>query len=223
MCWPTPARTPSPSPRQRLRRQRRTGRGGGPDRPPPGPCERNPGARSPPRTSAPSRRSAASSASAPRVPEDPDRPGREEGGLVALVVRGDHELNAIKAQKLRQVAPPLPSPAMRRSAPPSAAGRARSARSGLKIPVIVDRGAALVADFVCGANEDGKHLRGRQLGPRPAGAPAADLRNVVEGDPSPDGKGASTMARHRGRPHLPARHQVQRGHEGPVLDENGRL
>ncbi len=121
--------------------------------------------------------------------------GTAEGTLVALVLRGDHELNEIKAEKLEQVAEPLTmaSDEAIRSSIGCNAGSIGPVE--LSIPVIADRSALQVADFVCGANTDGKHLTGvnweRDL-PEPT---VADLRNVQEGDPSPDGQGTLTIAR----------------------------
>ena len=110
--------------------------------------------------------------------------GVEEGSAVALVLRGDHELNAIKAAGLAEVASPmtLADPATVKAA--TGANPGSVGPLGLDIPVIVDRSAAMVADFVCGANEDGHHLTGVNWGrdlPEPT---VADLRNVVEGDPA---------------------------------------
>jgi prolyl-tRNA synthetase len=118
-----------------------------------------------------------------------------EDGIVALVLRGDHELNAIKAEKLSEVAAPLTfaTPEQIRQAAGCDAGSLGPL--GLSIPVIADRGAAHLADFVCGANEDGKHLTGVNWGrdlPEPR---IADLRNVVDGDPSPDGQGTLAIKR----------------------------
>jgi prolyl-tRNA synthetase len=118
-----------------------------------------------------------------------------EGGVVALVLRGDHELNAVKAAKLDGIASPL------RMADPAVVRRhvgcdvGSIGPVGLACPVLVDRAAAALADFVCGANEDGKHLTGVNWGrdcPEPL---AVDIRNVVEGDPSPDGKGTLKITR----------------------------
>ena len=115
--------------------------------------------------------------------------------LVALVLRGDHELNAVKAQALPAVASPL-----RFAKPPeiSAAfgcGPGTLGPVGCPITLIVDLAAAHVADFVCGANVPGKHLQGVNWGrdlPEPL---VADLRNVVAGDPSPDGQGELEIKR----------------------------
>ncbi len=120
--------------------------------------------------------------------------GAEEG-VVALLLRGDHELNAIKAAKLPQVADPLvmATPAQVREATGADPGSVGPV--GLTIPVICDRAAAALSHFICGANRDGFHLVdvcwGRDL-PEPT---VADIRNVVEGDPSPDGQGSLVIRR----------------------------
>ncbi len=121
--------------------------------------------------------------------------GTGEGSVVALVVRGDHELNEVKAEKLAQVATPLTfaSPEEVKSVAGCEPGSVGPV--GLEIPVIVDRSAAHLADFVCGANEDGKHLSGVNWGRDLPEGEVADIRNVVEGDPSPDGKGVLSIKR----------------------------
>ncbi len=115
--------------------------------------------------------------------------------FVALLVRGDHNLNELKAVKLDAVAAPL------RFATEDEIKQAMGAAAGslgpinCKIPCIVDHSVAAMANFVAGANIDGQHYFGinweRDL-PLPA---QADLRNVVEGDPSPDGQGEIRLAR----------------------------
>jgi prolyl-tRNA synthetase len=116
-------------------------------------------------------------------------------GIVALVLRGDHELNAIKAEKLPEVAAPLSLATADQIRHTAGCDAGSLGPLGLHIPVIADRSVARLADFVCGANRDGKHLIGvnwaRDL-PEPR---VADLRNVVEGDPSPDGKGTLAIKR----------------------------
>jgi prolyl-tRNA synthetase len=118
-----------------------------------------------------------------------------EADLVALLVRGDHELNAVKAEKLPQVAAPLRMAAEEEIRSAVGAGPGSLGPLGLPIPCVVDRTVALTADFSAGANQDGKHCFGlnweRDL-PLPE---VADLRNVVDGDPSPDGRGVLTIAR----------------------------
>jgi len=122
--------------------------------------------------------------------------GEEEGALVALLLRGDHELNKIKAEKIAGVASPLEFASeddikLACKCKPGSIGPL-----GLTIPVIADRSVVAMSDFVCGANEDGKHYQGvnweRDL---PVPEHIVDFRTVVEGDPSPDGKGEITLAR----------------------------
>lgn len=121
--------------------------------------------------------------------------GVEEGSVVALVLRGDHELNAIKAAALAEVASPLTLADA--AAVKAAAGASPGSVGplGLDIAVIVDRSAAMVADFVCGANDDGHHLTGVNWGRDLPEPKVADLRNVAEGDPSPDGQGSLSIRR----------------------------
>ncbi|MGQ0385208.1 MAG: proline--tRNA ligase [Gammaproteobacteria bacterium] len=118
-----------------------------------------------------------------------------DGGLVALAVRGDHELNAVKAQKLPQVAKPLRMADAARISSVAGCEPGYLGPVGLAMPVVADRSAAALADFACGANRRDAHLAGvnwaRDL-PEPA---VSDLRNVVEGDPSPGGRGRLAVAR----------------------------
>jgi len=118
-----------------------------------------------------------------------------DGGLVALVLRGDHELNAVKAQKLPGVASPLKMAGPAQIAAATGTEPGFLGPVGLRCPVYADHAALQLADFACGANEPDAHLTGvnwdRDL-PVPV---AADLRNVVEGDPSPSGHGRLRIAR----------------------------
>lgn len=120
----------------------------------------------------------------------------EEGtsGLVALVLRGDHELNAVKAEKLPQVATPL---TFASEAEIRALGLQAGSigPQGLSIPVIVDRAASVLADFVAGANQAGQHVTGLNWERDAQITAVADIRNVVNGDPSPDGKGVINIKR----------------------------
>jgi prolyl-tRNA synthetase len=118
-----------------------------------------------------------------------------DGGAVALVIRGDHELNAVKAEKLPGVAAPL------RMAGPEAVRAATGCEPGfvgpvgLALKVYADHAALAAADFVCGANEADAHLAGVNWGRDLPEPEAADLRNVQPGDPSPDGQGRLNIAR----------------------------
>jgi len=119
----------------------------------------------------------------------------EETPGVALLLRGDHELNAAKAQRLPGVASPL---TMLRAGEVEAATGCRPGSLGpigLDLPVFVDQSAALLADFVCGANEEDKHYTGVNWDRDVPLPPVADLRNAVDGDPSPSGRGRLSIAR----------------------------
>jgi prolyl-tRNA synthetase len=118
-------------------------------------------------------------------------------GPVAIVLRGDHELNEVKVRKLQGIASPLAfaSEAAIRAA--TGCGIGSLGPIGMRIPLYVDRSAYALADFVCGANEDGFHLRGgnweRDVHVR--ADRVVDVRNVVDGDPSPDGHGTLSITR----------------------------
>ncbi|MED5509689.1 MAG: proline--tRNA ligase [Pseudomonadota bacterium] len=121
--------------------------------------------------------------------------GAEEGSVVALVLRGDHDLNEIKAEKHPLVASPLTFATPEQVLEVCGANIGSIGPVGLEIPVLVDHSAAFVADFVCGANEDEKHLAGVNWGRDLPEPQTADLRNVLAGDPSPDGQGTLEIAR----------------------------
>ena len=118
-----------------------------------------------------------------------------EAEFVALIVRGDHELNEIKAEKLPQVAEPLEMASDEAIQAVMGAGPGSLGPIHCPIPVIVDRAAAVASDFSAGANQDGKHYFGINWGRDVALPEVADLRNVVEGDPSPCGHGTLTIKR----------------------------
>jgi prolyl-tRNA synthetase len=146
-----------------------------------------------------------------------------EGGLIALLVRGDHELNEIKAEKLPQVASPLRFASEDEIRAAIGAGPGSLGPVNLPIPAIADRSVAMLADFSAGANIDGKHWCGINWEREVALPEVADIRNVVEGDPSPDGKGTLTIARG-----IEVGHIFQLGTKyseamnATVLDENGK-
>ena len=119
----------------------------------------------------------------------------EDGDLVALVLRGDHELNAIKAERTEGVRAPLTFARPERVREVIGCGPGSLGPAGAGVPVLADASAAALADFVCGANRDGAHLTGVNWG-RDAPEPVvADLRNAVDGDPSPDGSGPLIVRR----------------------------
>ena len=116
-------------------------------------------------------------------------------GPVALVLRGDHELNAVKAQKLDGIASPLtmadPGTIIKTiGAEPGSLGPV-----GLGLPMYFDHAVAAMADFSCGANENGFHLKGVNFERDLPSPDTVDLRNVVAGDPTPGGKGTLSIAR----------------------------
>ena len=149
--------------------------------------------------------------------------GAEEGQLIALLVRGDHELNDIKAEKLDAVAAPMEFASEEEIRQAIGAGPGSLGPVGLPIPIVIDRSVAVMSDFGAGANEDGKHYF-NIIWERDVALPqVADLRNVVEGDPSPDGKGTLTIKRG-----IEVGHIFQLGTKysealgAKVLDENGK-
>jgi len=145
-----------------------------------------------------------------------------ESPAVALMLRGDHELNAVKAQKLPGVANPL---TMLRPAEIEAIGSVVGfvGPVGLDIPAYVDQYAAPLADFVCGANRADHHYRGVNWG-RDAKLPqVADLRNAVAGDPSPSGGGPLSIARGIEVGHIfQLGDKYSRAMDATVLDADGQ-
>jgi prolyl-tRNA synthetase len=147
-----------------------------------------------------------------------------DADLVALLVRGDHDLNEIKADKLPQVASPICFAEEDEIRAAIGAGPGSLGPVNLPIPCIVDRTVAKMSDFSAGANLDGKHYFGINWGrDLPEPTDIADLRNVLEGDPSPDGQGNLTIARG-----IEVGHIFQLGKKyseamnANVLDENGK-
>ena len=118
-----------------------------------------------------------------------------EAAFVALLVRGDHVLNEFKAVKLPQVASPLRFAEDAEIRDVMGAGPGSLGPVNCPIPCIVDRTVAAMSDFSAGANIDEKHYFGINWDRDTALPDVADLRNVVEGDPSPDGDGAIRLAR----------------------------
>ncbi|WP_462158315.1 proline--tRNA ligase [Pseudoalteromonas sp. GB56] len=118
-----------------------------------------------------------------------------ERGLVALVLRGDHELNELKAEKLPGVFSPLEMAKEEHIVAVVGARPGSLGPVGLTVPIIVDRSAAVLADFVAGANTDDVHYSGINWDRDVTGYQVEDIRNVVEGDPSPCGKGTLSIKR----------------------------
>ncbi|HTG75980.1 MAG TPA: proline--tRNA ligase [Steroidobacteraceae bacterium] len=118
-----------------------------------------------------------------------------DGEVIALVVRGDHELNAVKVQKLPGVLAPLRMTSAERVREATGCEPGFLGPVGLRLKVYADRAAAALADFVCGANRRDLHLTGVNWGRDLAEPEVADLRNVVPGDPSPTGRGHLSIVR----------------------------
>ena len=149
--------------------------------------------------------------------------GEAVGELVALVLRGDHQLNEIKAEKLPGVASPLQMADEETVSKACGAGFGSLGPVGLRLDVIVDRSAAVLADFICGANREEAHLTGVNWERDCSLGRVEDLRKVTAGDPSPDGQG--TLQIKRG---IEVGHIFQLGSKyseamgAKVLDENGK-
>ncbi len=114
--------------------------------------------------------------------------------LIALVLRGDHELNRIKAEKLALLAKPLTFASAEAIKKKLGCEIGSIGPVDLDIPVIVDHSAANLSDFVCGANENGKHLTGVNWVRDLPEAELADIRNIVEGETAPEGEGKIKIA-----------------------------
>jgi prolyl-tRNA synthetase len=147
----------------------------------------------------------------------------EDGGLVALVIRGDHQLNAVKAEKLDGVATPFRLADRGKIKLVLGSDIGSIGPIGLSIQTYVDRSAAMVSDFVCGANTDDQHYINANWGRDCEEPEIADIRNVQDGDPSPDGKGTLKILRG-----IEVGHIFQLGSkyseamQATVLDENGK-
>jgi prolyl-tRNA synthetase len=147
----------------------------------------------------------------------------DDGAVVAMILRGDHELNAVKAQKLPGVAEPLRM---------ASADRVRAAANcdpgslgpvGFRGRIYVDHAAAQLADFVCGANEKDVHLTGVNWGRDLPEPKSVDIRNIVRGDPSPTGNGTLEIARGIEVGHIFQLGQLySQAMQASVLDEQGK-
>lgn len=146
-----------------------------------------------------------------------------DSDFIALLVRGDHNLNEIKAENLPQVAQPLRFATEEEIRAVIGAGPGSLGPVNLPMPVIADRSVAKMANFGAGANIEDKHYFNINWGRDCAEPEVADLRNIIEGDPSPDGKG--TLVIKRG---IEVGHIFQLGTkyseamQAKVLDNNGK-
>jgi prolyl-tRNA synthetase len=147
----------------------------------------------------------------------------KDNDVVALVLRGDHELNAVKAQRLPGVAHPLRLAGAERIARATGAEPGYIGPVGLRCRIYADHSALALADFICGANRKDMHLTGVNWERDVGEVTGADLRNVREGDPSPSGRGRLKIARGIEVGHI---FQLGRKYSEPlkatVLDESGK-
>jgi prolyl-tRNA synthetase len=145
------------------------------------------------------------------------------GDVVALVVRGDHELNAVKAQKLEGVANPLKMASAERVRVATGTEPGFIGPIGFSGRVYVDHAAANLTDFVCGANERDMHYCGVNWGRDLPAVKSIDIRNAVEGDPSPAGRGRLRIARGIEVGHIFQLGQLySEAMKATVLDEGGK-
>ncbi len=148
--------------------------------------------------------------------------GEEENSVIALVIRGDHDLNEIKAEQLEQVKSPLTFVSDEQVKSTAGCAPGSIGPVGLNITVIADHTAAHTANFICGANENNKHLKGVNWGRDLAEPITADIRNIVEGDPSPDNKGTISIVRGIEVGHIfQLGEKYSKALKATVLDENG--
>ena len=145
------------------------------------------------------------------------------GGVVALVLRGDHELNAVKSQKLAGVSNPLRMASADRVRTSTGTEPGFIGPIGFAGKVYVDHAAAHLTDFICGANEKDIHFRGANWGRDLPEPESVDIRNAQSGDPSPSGRGRLQIARG-----IEVGHIFQLGQlysdamKATVLDEQGK-
>ncbi len=149
--------------------------------------------------------------------------GEQDNTYIAILMRGNDQLNEIKAEKLDGVLSPLSYASDEELLEATGSNAGSIGPVGLDMKIYADHATTNMADFVCGANKDGKHLVGvnwqRDL-PEPK---FVDIRNVVEGDPSPDGKGTLSILRG-----IEVGHIFQLGKkyteamDAKVLNENGK-
>jgi prolyl-tRNA synthetase len=145
------------------------------------------------------------------------------GDVVALVLRGDHELSAVKAQKLPGVANPLRMASAELVREATGCDPGSIGPIGFEGKIYVDHAAAHLADFVCGANEKDVHFTGVNWIRDLPGPNSQDIRNVQKGDPSPVGSGTLDIARGIEVGHIFQLGQLySEAMKATVLDEQGK-
>jgi len=148
---------------------------------------------------------------------------RGEEGPVALLLRGDHQLNEVKAGKLPGVKNPLEFATDGEIRTALACGTGSIGPVGLRMPIFADRSVMPMSDFVCGANVDGFHVTGVNFGRDLPEPQVADIRNCVVGDPSPDGKGSLDLCRGIEVGHIfKLGSKYSQALDAKFLDENGK-
>ena len=146
-----------------------------------------------------------------------------DGAVVAMILRGDHELNPVKAQKLEGIANPLRMAAAERVREAAGCDPGSLGPVGFRGAIYVDHAAAQLADFVCGANEKDVHLTGVNWGRDLPEPKSVDIRNIVAGDPSPNGSGTLEIARGIEVGHIFQLGQLySQAMQASVLDEQGK-
>ena len=144
-------------------------------------------------------------------------------GPVALVLRGDHELNAVKAQKLPGVRSPLTMAGADSVRAATGTSPGFVGPVGLDMKTYFDHATAGMADCVAGANQEDRHLTGVNFGRDLDEPDTVDIRNVVAGDPTPGGKGALSIARGIEVGHIfQLGDKYSRSMNATVLDSDGR-
>ncbi len=147
----------------------------------------------------------------------------ENQTIVALLISGDRELNEIKAEKLEGVSAPLTFASNEQVLATAGCKSGSLGPIGLDITIFADYSTQKMADFICGANQDGKHFTGVNWGRDLPEAQFVDIRNVVDGDPSPDGQGTLSILRGIEVGHIfQLGKKYSKGLNATVLNEKGK-
>ena len=143
--------------------------------------------------------------------------------VVAILLRADHELNEVKVEKLEQVASPFEFANDAEIKAAAGCGAGSIGPLGLDVPIVADHAALAMANFACGANSDGEHLSGVNWSRDLPLVNGQDVRNVVAGDPSPDGQGTLSIVRGIEVGHIfQLGDTYSRAMNATCLDENGK-
>ena len=146
-----------------------------------------------------------------------------ETPLVALAIRGDHQLNPLKAEKMLEVLTPLAMATDDEIKAACGCIPGSLGVVGLAMPILVDRSAAAMKNFICGANKDGFHLKNANWDRDASYSAEYDLRDVIEGDPSPDGAGQIQFKRGIEVGHIfQLGQKYSKAMNASVLDDNGK-